>query len=89
VDLPPRQPPSECSDLSGHSRVLLATFFPVAWVLYTPPGFKASVLILSLVALAFLPALLPCYLTPNRRIQAQIREWSYVTLGGFFLSALI
>jgi hypothetical protein len=68
---------------------LLATYFPVTWILHAPPAFKASVLILSLAALAFLPGMLPRYLTPNRRMQANIREWSYVTLGGFFLAALI
>ena len=46
-----------------------------------------GILTLSLVALVFLPAQLPFYLTPNRRYQNQIRVGSYGLLLGCFVLA--
>lgn len=68
--------------------LLIATFFPVGWLIHSHPTIKASLLTLSLVALVFLPAQLPFYLTPNRRHQNRIRIGAYGLLLGCLVLAL-
>ena len=69
--------------------ILLATFFPLERLIPTHPTIRASLLTLALVALAFLPARLPFYLTPNTLRQKRIRTVSYALLIGLFLLAAL
>ncbi len=69
--------------------ILVATFFPLEGHIPTHPTPRACILILALVALVFLPARLPFYLTPDTPLQKKIRRASYLLLLGLFLPAAL